>query len=74
MVPCPNTTAENGHLSKLIQTGIVHVGTLRIDLGLLSIRVLCFSKLDENDRVMLLNAKRVARNRSHGVKTTLIWS
>ena len=42
----PNIAAENDHLSKLVQTGIV--GALRIDLGLLSIKVLCFSKLDKN--------------------------
>ena len=46
VVPRPIIAAENGHLSKVIQTGIV--GALRIDLGLLSIRVLCFSKSDKN--------------------------
>ena len=48
VAPRPNMGAQNSHLSKLVKTGIA--GVLRIDLGLLSIRVLCFSKSDEKLR------------------------
>ena len=41
---------ENSDISKWASTGIA--GVLRIDLGLLSTRVLCFSKSDKNDGVM----------------------
>ena len=40
VVPRPNMVTENCHLPKLVQTGIV--GALRIDLGLLFIRILFF--------------------------------
>ena len=46
VVPRPNVAAENGRLSGLVEAGIV--SALRMDLGLLSIRVLCFSKSDKN--------------------------
>ena len=45
VVSHPIMAAANSHPSKLVQTGIV--SALWIDLGLLSIRILCFSKLDE---------------------------
>ena len=43
VVPRPNMAAGNGRIRKLLETRIV--GALRIDLGLLSIRVLCFFEI-----------------------------
>ena len=50
----PNMAAGNGRIRKLLETRIAEA--LRIDLGLLSIRVLCFSKLEKTDGVTPLYA------------------
>ena len=48
MAPRPNMGAENWNFLKLLKTMIV--GALWLRLGLLSIRILCFLKLDKNAR------------------------
>ena len=53
---CPNMGAQNIQLTELLKTMIV--GALWIDLGLLSIRVLCFRNRMKNNGVMGLNAVR----------------
>ena len=57
MAPRPNMGAENLDFLKLLKNMIV--GALWLRLGLLSIRILCFSKSDKNDRITASKARRL---------------